>query len=246
MSLLERLGRVIRANVNRLIQEVEDPEKILERAIAEMEQELIEMRRALAAAIATCKSTERQIANHQAAARRWYESAQLALARGNETLAKEALLQRQFHLNSAQFLETQNEQQRQLTAKFKQDLRLLEGKFIEAKAQKSLYLARLRSAIAAQKLQSIAGSLSNRGSYSVFEQIEAKILELEAESELLETSEGDPLVKKFAALEAGNRVEVELAELKAKQGEANLPAAGAQPPALSPEVEKLRSELDRL
>lgn len=246
MSWLERLGRVIRANVNSLIQEVEDPEKILEQAIAEMEQELIEMRRALAAAIATCKSTERQIANHQAAARRCHESAQLALARGNEPLAREALLQRQFHLNSAQSLEVQTEQQRELIAKFKQDLRVLEGKFVEAKAQKNLYLARLRSAIASQKLQQISGNLNNRGSYSVFEQIEAKILELEAESELLETSEADPLAQKFAALETGDRVEAELAKLKAKQGEENLPAAGAQPPALSPELEKLRSELDRL
>lgn len=246
MSWLERLGRVIRANVNRLIQEAEDPEKVLEQAIAEMEQESIEMRRALAAAIASCKSTERQIANHQAAARRWYESAQLALARGNDPLAREALLQRQSHLNSAQSLGTQNERQRQLIAKFKQDLRLLEGKFAEAKAQKNLYLARLRSAIASRKLQEIAGNLNNREDYSVFAQIEAKILELEAESELLETSGGDPLAEKFAALEAGTRVEAELAELKAKQGEANLPTAGAQSPALNSEVEKLRSELERL
>jgi phage shock protein A len=246
MSWLERLGRVIRAKVNSLIQEAEDPEKILEQAIAEMEHESIEMRRALAAAIATNKSTERQIANHQAAARRWYESAQLALDRGNEPLAREALLQRQFHSNSAQSLEVQTERQRQSIAKFKQDLRALEGKFVEAKAQKNLYLARLRSAIAAQKLQQISGNLNNRGSYSVFEQIEAKILELEAESELLETSGGDPLLEKFASLEAGDRLEAELAEMKRKQGGVNLPVADTQAPALSPELEKLRSELDRL
>ena len=229
MSWLERLGQVIRANVNHLIQEAEDPEKILERAIAEMEQELLEMRRALAAAIASYKSTERQVAGHQVAARRWYESAQLALARGNEPLARESLLQRQSHLNSAQSLEGQNAHQGELIGKFKQDLRLLEGKFAEAKVQKNLYLARLRSAIASQKLQSIAGNLNNRGSYSVFEQIEAKILELEAEAELLETAEADPLAQKFAALEAGDQVNSELAKLKARQIEiqrqANLPTA---------------------
>ena len=244
MSWLERLGRVIRANISHLIQEAEDPEKILEQAIAQMEQELIEMRRSLAAAIASYKSTERQVASHQAAARRWYESAQLALARGNEPLARESLLQRQSYLNKAKSLEAQNAHQRELISKFKQDLRVLEGKFAEAKAQKNLYLARLRSVIASQKLQSIAGNLNNRGSYSVFEQIETKILELEAESELLETSEADPLAQKFAALESGERVDAELAKLKAKQvktqGQPNLP------PTTGLEREKLRSELDGL
>lgn len=239
MSWLERLGQAIRANVNHLIQEAEDPEKILEQAIAEMEQELIELRRALAAAIACYKSTERQVASHQAAARRCYESAQLALARDNEPLARESLFQRQFHLNQVQSLEAQNAHQGELIGKFKQDLRLLESRFIDAKAQKNLYLARLRSAIASQKLQSITGNLNNRGSYSVFEQIEAKILELEAESELLETAEFDPLAEKFANLEAGDRVDVELAKLKARQVEKNLPIT-------STEGEKLRSELDRL
>jgi phage shock protein A len=217
MSWLERLGQALRANVNRLIQEAEDPEKILEQAIAEMEQELIEMRRALAAAIAGYKSTERQVASHQAAARRWYESAQLALARDNEPLARESLLQRQSHLNQVQSLEAQNGHQGELIGKFKRNLRVLESKFVEAKAQKNLYLARLRSAIASQKLQSITNNLNNRGSYSVFEQIEAKILELEAESELLEATEADPLAQQFAVLEAGDRVDAELAKLKAKQ-----------------------------
>ena len=217
MSWLERLGQVIRANVNCLIREAEDPEKILEQAIAEMERELIEMRRALAAAIASYKSTERQVANHQAAARRWYESAQLALATDNEPLARESLLQRQFHLNRVQSLEAQNGHQGELIGKFKRDLRVLENKFVEVKAQKNLYLARLRSAIASQKLQSIANNLNNQGSYSVFEQIEAKILELEAESDLLQATEADPLAQQFAALEAGDHVDAELAKLKAKQ-----------------------------
>lgn len=217
MSWLERLGQAIRANVNHLIQEAEDPEKILEQAIAEMEQELIEMRRALAAAIAGYKSTERQITSHQAAARRCYENAQLALAKDHESLARESLLQRQSHLNQVQSLEAQNQHQGELIGKFKQNLRVLESKFVEAKAQKNLYLARLRSAIASQKLQSINHHLNNRGSYSVFEQIETKILELEAESELLQTQEADPLGQKFAALEAGDQVDAELAKLKARQ-----------------------------
>ncbi|NJO94097.1 MAG: hypothetical protein HC820_06575 [Hydrococcus sp. RM1_1_31] len=76
MGWLERLGRVVRTQIDSLVKEAEDPEKILEQAVMGMEQELIEMRRALAEAIATQKSTERQTANYQMAAQKWYDRAQ--------------------------------------------------------------------------------------------------------------------------------------------------------------------------
>ena len=56
MGLLDRIGRVIRAQINSLGNEAQDPEKLLEEMTAQMELELIEMRRALAEAIATHKS----------------------------------------------------------------------------------------------------------------------------------------------------------------------------------------------
>lgn len=217
MNWLERLGRVIRTNINSLIQEAQDPEKILEQAIADMEKELIEMRRALAEAIATSKSTERQAANYQATARQWYERAQLALEKGNEELAREALAHRQSYLNHARSLQEQVEQQSGIIKKFKQDLRLLECQFTEAKAKKSLYVARLRSAMASQRIQEIAGNLNSGRASGIFEQIESKILELEAESELLAGAENDPLEQKFATLEGTRQIELELENLKMKR-----------------------------
>ena len=101
MSLLERLGRVIRSNMNYFIQENQDPEAILEQAIAEMEHELIEMRRALAEAIASYKRTERQIANYQIKAEQWYGYAQVALAQNDEALARKTLFTRQSSLDNA-------------------------------------------------------------------------------------------------------------------------------------------------
>jgi phage shock protein A len=217
MGWLDRLGGALRAQINSLINEAEDPEKILDRAVMDMEQELIEMRRALAEAIATQKSTERYIANHQLAAQKWYERAQIALDKSNEVLAKEALIQRQSYQIQAQTLQTQLEQQSGIISRFKKDLRSLEQKYIEAKAKKSLYIARLRSALATQKIHEITGNLNSKDSLSVFEQIETKILELEAQSELMGASVKDSLEAKFAALEGGNNVDAELAKMKEKQ-----------------------------
>lgn len=201
MGWLERMGRVLRAQMNSLVSEAEDPEKILEKAVMNMEQELIEMRRALAEAIATQKSTERYIANYQQASQKWYERAQIALEKGNEALAKEALLQRQSYQKQAQSLQAQLEGQNEVVGKLKKDLRTLEHKYTEAKAKKNLYIARLRSAMATQKIHEITSNLNSASSVSVFEQIETKILELEARSQLTSASVTDSLEEKFASLE---------------------------------------------
>ncbi len=217
MSWLERLGSVIRAELNSLNREAADPEKILEQAVMAMEQELIEMRRALAEALATSKSSERQLANYNISAEKWYERAQLALDKDNEVLARDALSNRQSYLVTAQSLQGQLNEQKVIINQVKQDLRTLEHKYAEAKAKKSLYIVRLRSAVASQKLEEIAGNLNKGSSWSVFEQMEAKILEIEAQSELTRQSTADPLEQKFAALEGGNLVDTELARMKAKR-----------------------------
>lgn len=207
MGWLDRVGRVVRAQVNSLINEAEDPEKILEKAVMDMEQELIAMRRALAEAIATQKSTERIVANYQQTAQKWYDRAQLSLNGGNEASAREALMQRQSYQQQAQSLQAQLEEQNKIGSKLKQDLRTLEQKYSEAKAKKNLYIARLRSAQAQQKMHEIAGNLSGASPSSVFERIETKILELEAESQLTGASGRDSLEEKFIAIEGKDNLE---------------------------------------
>jgi phage shock protein A len=201
MGWLDRVGRVVRAQINSLRNEAEDPEKILEKAVMDMEQELIAMRRALAEAIATQKSTERIVANYQQTAQKWYDRAQLSLNGGNEASAREALMQRQSYQQQAQSLQAQLEEQNKIGSKLKKDLRTLEQKYSEAKAKKNLYIARLRSAQAQQKMHEIAGTLSGASPSSVFERVETKILELEAESQLTGASGQDSLEEKFIAIE---------------------------------------------
>jgi phage shock protein A len=217
MGWLERMERAVRAQINSLINEAEDPEKILETAVLDMEQESIEMRRALAEAIATQKSNERVIANYQQSAQKCYERARVAMEKGNEAQAREALNQRQSYQQQAHLLQTQLEQQGELAKKLKKELLNLEHKYIEAKAKKNLYIARVRAALATQRLHEINGNLHGKSSLSVFEQLETKILEIEAESELMGASAPDGLEEKFAELEGGDRVDVELAKIRSKQ-----------------------------
>ncbi|MEA5535927.1 PspA/IM30 family protein [Crocosphaera sp. XPORK-15E] len=234
MEWLERVSRAVRAQINSFVHEAEDPEKLLEDAIAQMEQELIAMRRALAEAIATHKSAERQLARYEAAANKWYERAELALEKGNEVLAREALLNRQSYQQQAQTIQNQLGQQTQIIQKVKHDLRQLEQKYSEAKAKKSLYLARLRSAMASQKLNEVMGNFTPGSSDNLFEKIDARILELEAQSELMGHL-GDPLEKQFIELEVNKNVESELANLKAKKLKSS-----------PSDIEELRAKIDKL
>ncbi|QHV01535.1 PspA/IM30 family protein [Synechocystis sp. CACIAM 05] len=216
MELFNRVGRVLKSQLTHWQQQQEAPEDLLERLLGEMELELIELRRALAQTIATFKSTERQRDAQQLIAQRWYEKAQAALDRGNEQLAREALGQRQSYQSHTEALGKSLGEQRALVEQVRGQLQKLERKYLELKSQKSLYLARLKSAIAAQKIEEIAGNLDNASASSLFERIETKILELEAERELL-NSPPSPLDKKFEQWEEQQAVEATLAAMKARR-----------------------------
>lgn len=216
MGLLARFGQVIRAHWTNWGQEINDPEKLLTEMTSQMELELIEMRRALAEAIATNKSTERQLAGQQVAAQKWYERAQLAIDKGHETLAREALEHRQSYQHHIQILEQSLEEQRQIIRRLKGDLQTLERKYSEVKTKKDLFLARLKSAAAAQKLQDLMGNIDHLSASSLFERIENRILELEALSNLNNLT-NDPLEQKFARLEDQKGIEATLSQLKAQR-----------------------------
>ncbi len=190
MSLFDRLVNVVRSNLNSLLREGEDPEKIIEATIEELEQQVISQRQSLAGAIALQKRTERQSNQYQAQAQEWYRRAQIALRQGQEQLAKDCLQRRQAYLQQAQLLDNQITSQLTIIGQLKEQLRLLETKVTEMKLKKDLYLAKYRSAATSQ-------TLAQFNHHRVLDQIEQKILELEAQTEL----NRDPLEAKFQNLE---------------------------------------------
>ena len=252
MGLIDRILRVIRANLNSLIGQAEDPEKILEQAVEEMQQDLIQLRQAVAQAIATQKRTERQASQAQTTADDWYNRAQLALSNADENLAREALTRRKSYQETAKAMQAQLEQQAGVVTKLKENMRTLESKISEAKTKKDLYIARARSAQASQKINEMLGNVGTGSSLSAFERMEEKVMQLEAQSEAIEQLGSSDLEKRFAALEGGNDIDAELATLKANMmtgnEQARLPssqASSVKNPEIEAELEKLRSETDR-
>ena len=133
MGLLDRIGRIIKAGINSVLGDAEDPEKMLEQAVMDMEGDLIRLRQSVAQAIATQKRTERQSAQAKQTAKEWYQRAQLALQKGNEDMAKEALTRRKSYLDTATVFDQQMGQQREIVQQLKQNMLSLERKLAEAK-----------------------------------------------------------------------------------------------------------------
>ena len=232
MGLIERILRVIRANLNALVGKTEDPEKILEQAVTDMQENLVKLRLAVAQAIATQKRTERQSQQAQSTADEWYRRAQLALQQANDPLAREALTKRKSYQETATAMQAQLEQQSTVVDRLKKDMRTVESKIAEAKTKKDMYVARARSAEASQRLNEMLGGANPSNSLSAFERMEEKVLQLEAQSEAIAELGTDDLQNKFASLEAGNDIEAELTAMKAQilTGTEN----AAQMPAIPP------------
>jgi phage shock protein A len=224
MGLLDRIGRAIRANINHLVGQAEDPEKILEQTVLEMQDDLIQLRQAAASAIATLKRTERQFTQAESSADEWYRRAQLALSKGDENLARQALERRKPYQETARSLATQLEQQNAIVTKLKQNMRSLENKLAEARTKKDMYIARARSAAATEKLNQMTSRYNPSGALGAFDRMEEKVLQMEARADAIAELSSNQLEQKFAALEAGGDIDTELAAMKAQLVAGNNPA----------------------
>lgn len=216
MGLFDRLWRVIRANINSLVGAAEDPEKILEQAVMDMQEDLVQVRQAVAGAIAAQKRTERQCSQAESTAAEWYQRAQLALQKGEENLAREALTRKKSYQETATAMKASLGQQNAVVTQLKENMRALESKISEAKSKKDMYIARARSAKASERLQEMMGNLNTGSALSAFERMEEKVIQLESRSEAIAELGTNDLEKKFLSLESAEDVDSELAAMKAQ------------------------------
>jgi len=254
MGLFDRLSRVVRANINDLVSKAEDPEKVLEQAVVDMQEDLVQLRQAVARAIATQKRTEQQYNKNQQEANTWQQRAQLALSKGDENLAREALVRKKSFADTASNLKLQLDQQTANVEGLKRNLIALESKISEAKTKKDMLKARANAAKAQKQLQETIGGIDTSSAMGAFERMEDKVMQLEAESQSVAELGGVGLEQQFAQLEASSGVEDELAAMKAQISGASpetksLPSESKtstpKDAVIDAELEELRSQLNQ-
>ena len=254
MGLFDRLGRVVRANINDLVSKAEDPEKVLEQAVIDMQEDLVQLRQAVARSIATQKRTEQQYNKNQSEANNWQQRAQLALSKGDENLAREALVRKKSFADTAASLKSQLDQQSNQVTTLKRNLIAVESKISEAKTKKDMLRARANAAKANRQLQDSVNNIGTSSAMGAFERMEDKVMQLEAESETASELGGTGIEQQFAALEAGSGVDDELAAMKAQLSgtsaetprlEAAETTSEPQDAVIDAELDELRSQLDK-
>ncbi|MDR2445963.1 MAG: PspA/IM30 family protein [Treponema sp.] len=222
MGIFSRLKTVISSNVNDLISKAEDPEKMLNQLVIDMNNQLIESKKAVAFAIADEKKLGRDTENQLALAQEWERKAMLAVNAGKDDLAKEALLRKQEYDNAYVEYKKQWEAQKAAVEKLKTTLRELQNKIDEAQRKKTLLVARAKRAEAQEKIQSAVSSVAgNTSAFEAFDRMAAKVDQLEAKAdahaELADLSAESDLDKKFRELEkSDSSADIMLLELKRK------------------------------
>jgi phage shock protein A len=248
MGFFDRLSRLIRANANAAVGAMEDPAKILDQSVADMQSDLVKLRQAVATAIASQKRIQNQAEQAESQAATWYERAELALKKGEEDLAREALGRRKTCQDTATALNTQLQSQAGQVEQLKKSLVTLESRIAEAKTKKDMLKARAQAAQAQEQLQSAVGSLGTNSSMAAFERMEEKVQTLEARSQAAAELAGADLESQFAALEGAPEVDDELAALKNRLSGGGV-APQLEPVKVSevdPELEQLKRSIDKL
>merc|ERR1711957_813233 len=181
----------------------------------------------------------------------WYKRAQLALSKGEEGLAKEALTRRQQQIEVADGLQNQIDAQGQAVDKLYEGMQALEAKILESKSKKEQMIARARTAQSTQKVNDMLGGITGNTSMDAFNRMEDKVEALEAAAEVsaemgsmatgkaLPGSSGGSVEAQFAMLEASSSVDQELEEMKRMLGTSS---SAEKNDGVDDELEKLKKE----
>lgn len=222
MGIFSRLAQLIKSNLNDLISKSEDPEKMLNQVVLEMNTQLVEAKKQVAASIADEKRLAKQAEQELANAAEWERRAMMALRAGNEELAKEALARKREHDALAVSFQEQWQKQKTAVESLKRALRMLNDKIEEAKRKKNVLVARKKRAEAQKAIQETMSGLKDQSAFETFQRMEAKIdqmeAEAEAEGELSEEYSGDVLAHRFQGLERQAGADEDLMALKRKMG----------------------------
>lgn len=225
MALFDRIARLFKSNVNDIIDKAEDPEKMVKQIVEELNQDLLQVKTQVASSIATEKQLYTKYQQFQNDADKWAQKAELAVDKGADDLAREALQRKVNAQQAADGFRVQWEDQKKSVAVLKDNLGKLEGKIAEYATKKDLLIARHRRADAEKRIQQTMSRTGTNSALGAFERMEAKVLDNESQAAAYGELNTDSLESRFEALGTGSAaVDDELAQLKARKAAPQLPS----------------------
>ncbi|RUN77350.1 phage shock protein PspA [Sphingomonas sp. TF3] len=219
MGIFSRTRDIIAANFTDLLDKAEDPAKMIRMIILEMEETLVEVRASAARTIADQKEMRRHISKLGALQESWTEKAELALSKGREDLAKAALVEKQKAADMADQLGREIAVLDEALHASEEDIAKLTGKLREARTRQNSIATRLESAQNRFKLREMYAGPKIQDAFSRFEIMERRVDLAEGRADVM--GMGQPpktLEEEIAELKSSDKVEAELAAMKARFG----------------------------
>jgi phage shock protein A len=216
-NLFKRISDVLTANLNDLVDRVEDPERMIKQLIREMEENVNSAREGVIDALASEKQLAKELDNQRRQSEEWYNRARRAMENGNETLARDALLRKKEHDDLAGNLQGSWQSAKRTSERLKAQLRALEGKLEEARLKKGSLVARQRAAQAREQMDRVSDRLQTGLDLNhSFDRMSGKVDEMEARMEARAELYGEfsQVEREFLKMEVDTEVETELLILR--------------------------------
>ncbi len=215
MGIFSRFTDIINSNINNLLDKAEDPAKMVRLIIQEMEDTLVEVRSSSAKTLADKKELARQVSRLEQDAEQWQAKAELALSKDREDLARAALMEKKKSSESAQALLDELTYTDEHLSKLQGEISQLQDKLSDAKVRQKAIVIREKSASSRLKVKENIHSTRVNDALSRFDHYERKVDDIEAEIESYDLG-SKSLADEIADLESDEKVDDELAQLKAK------------------------------
>jgi len=214
MGIFTRFRDIISSNINAMLDKAEDPEKLISLMIQEMEDTLVEIKASCAAAMAASKRTQRQMEEARSRARNWEEKAELAVGKGRDDLAREALVEKRRYADRAYSFEKEHQEMSALIQQYQEDIKQLEEKLRGAREKQRMLVQRHVHALKKRRAQEEIRRMDSTGAVLKFEEFENRIERMEAEADLVNFARKPALEAKFEELLVDDEIEKELQTLK--------------------------------
>ena len=214
MGIFTRFRDIISSNINAMLDKAEDPEKLIRLMIREMEDTLVEIKSACAGVMAGGKKIKRQLDGLGTRAQYWEEKAELAVNKGRDDLAREALVEKRKFNHRMETLEGDLAEHDLLIDQYQDDIRQLEEKLKSARDKQRMLVQRHIHARKKMQAQEELRRVDSSETVMKFDEIENRIERMEAEADLVNYGKKTSLEEELERLSVDEEIENELRALK--------------------------------
>lgn len=218
MGIFTRFRDIVSSNINAMLDKAEDPEKMIKLMIREMEDTLVELKSSCAGVMANQKKAQRELDNALSRMERWSRNAELAVNRGRDDLAREALVERRRYSDRQASLQREIKDLQEMVTQYQKDIVQLEERLQGAREKQRLLVQRHIHANRKRKAQEEIRRVDASDAIYKFEQLENRIERMEAEADLVNFPGRRTVEGEIGRLVVDEEIERELNQLKSSIG----------------------------